>query len=106
MTRQQQKLLRFIEAYILANEGMSPTYDEMMSALGLQSKSNVHRMVGYLLHEGRLIKRHYGARGLSLPESCAPTIDQLRTMPRDAFKAHVANVRAVIEERNSARRAA
>lgn len=43
-TKRQHELLRFIDKYI-ATRGYSPSYDEMKDALGLASKSGVHRLV-------------------------------------------------------------
>jgi SOS-response transcriptional repressor LexA len=44
-------LLRFIVEYQDANGGISPTYDEIAAALGLASKSGVHRL---LVHAERI----------------------------------------------------
>lgn len=53
LTRQQQRTLDFIKGYIAENE-VSPSYDEIMAALGLQSKSGVYRLVRGLQNRKRV----------------------------------------------------
>ena len=42
LTRKQYELLVYIDGYLKDN-GVSPSFDEMKDALGLQSKSGIHR---------------------------------------------------------------
>lgn len=55
MTAQQAELLKYIRDFS-EREGHAPSFEEMMSALGLGSKSSVHRLVT-ALHERGLIRR-------------------------------------------------
>ena len=42
LTRKQHELLSYINGY-LSEHGVSPSFDEMKDALGLRSKSGIHR---------------------------------------------------------------
>lgn len=53
MTAQWDVVLRFIKAY-LKMHGVSPSYRVMADALGLKSRSNLHRIVKRLQEEGHL----------------------------------------------------
>ncbi|MCX8515651.1 MAG: transcriptional repressor LexA [Alphaproteobacteria bacterium] len=55
ITQQQHKLLMYIQKCI-AERGYAPSYDEMRDALGLKSKSGVHRLV-YSLEERGYVNR-------------------------------------------------
>lgn len=65
LTERQYECLRFIEACIEENR-VPPSYDEIRIALGLASKSNVHRIVSALVERGFLDLKPYVARGISL----------------------------------------
>ena len=56
MTGNWEKVLRFIRAYIKLH-GVSPSYAVMAEALGLKSRSNMHRMVKRLEEEGHLQRK-------------------------------------------------
>lgn len=51
ITRKQQRALSFIQEYIFAND-LSPSYEEIQKAIGVSSKSAVHRMVRTLADRG------------------------------------------------------
>ncbi|MBC6404781.1 MAG: transcriptional repressor LexA [Rhodospirillales bacterium] len=55
LTRKQHELLRFLHDY-LEQQGISPSFDEMKEALGLKSKSGIHRLI-LALEERRFIRR-------------------------------------------------
>jgi repressor LexA len=55
LTRKQNDLLRFIHAR-LAEDGVSPSFEEMKAALDLKSKSGVHRLIN-ALEERAFIRR-------------------------------------------------
>ncbi|WP_448586570.1 transcriptional repressor LexA [Thermaurantiacus sp.] len=55
LTAKQLELLRFIDARLKAT-GVSPSFEEMKQALGLKSKSGVHRLVE-ALEERRFLRR-------------------------------------------------
>ncbi len=55
LTRKQYELLVYIDQQLNAN-GISPSFDEMKDALGLRSKSGIHRLITGL-EERRFIRR-------------------------------------------------
>ncbi|MFT8445017.1 transcriptional repressor LexA [Acetobacter orientalis] len=70
LTRKQHKLLLFIESH-LKQTGFSPSFDEMKEAMGLRSKSGIHRLISGLEERGFLRRHHHRARALEviqLPE--------------------------------------
>ncbi|MFC7332066.1 transcriptional repressor LexA [Rhodocista pekingensis] len=80
LTRKQQELLLFIHDR-LKDGGVSPSFDEMKDALGLKSKSGIHRLITGLEERGFIRRLPHRARALEvlrLPEQPAP----LRVAPR------------------------
>jgi len=70
LTRKQRELLKFIQER-LADTGISPSFDEMKEALGLKSKSGVHRLITGLEERGFIRRLPHRARALDvvrLPE--------------------------------------
>jgi repressor LexA len=70
LTRKQHELLVFIDRH-LRQTGFSPSFDEMKEALGLRSKSGIHRLISALEERQFLGRRHHRARALEvlrLPE--------------------------------------
>ncbi len=73
LTRKQYQLLTVIDQH-LRSTGFSPSFEEMKEALGLKSKSGVHRLISALEERGFLRRRHHRARALEvlrLPEDIA-----------------------------------
>lgn len=56
LTKQQLNLLTFLHDY-MDEHSISPTFDEMKTALHLKSKSGIHRLISGLEERG-FIKRH------------------------------------------------
>lgn len=70
LTAKQQQLLLFIDKR-LNSGGVSPSFDEMKDALGLKSKSGVHRLISALEERGfikRMANRARALEVLKLPE--------------------------------------
>ncbi len=70
LTSKQHELLRLIHAR-LEESGVSPSFEEMKDALGLKSKSGVHRLINALEERGfirRLANRARALEVLKLPE--------------------------------------
>ncbi|WP_034961025.1 LexA family protein, partial [Komagataeibacter kakiaceti] len=61
LTKKQHELLLFIDGH-LRSTGFSPSFDEMKDALGLRSKSGIHRLISALEERGFLHRRHHRAR--------------------------------------------
>ena len=71
LTRKQHQLLLFIHGH-LGEHGVSPSFDEMKDALGLRSKSGIHRLITALEERGfirRLAHRARAVEILRLPEN-------------------------------------
>ena len=76
LTRKQLELLLFINER-LKEEGVPPSFEEMKTALDLQSKSGVHRLIVALEERGFLKRMPNRARALEvikLPESHSPSL--------------------------------
>ncbi len=74
LTRKQYDLLVFINER-LVNSGVSPSFDEMKDALGLKSKSGIHRLITGLEERGFIRRLAHRARALEvlrLPENMGP----------------------------------
>ena len=72
LTKKQRDLLVYINDYISANDGASPSFEEMKEALNLKSKSGIHRLVEALEERGFLGRLPNKARALEvkkLPEA-------------------------------------
>jgi repressor LexA len=65
LTRKQHELLLFIHKR-LSSDGVSPSFDEMKEALGLASKSGVHRLVSALEERGFIRRLPHRARALEV----------------------------------------
>src|SRR5579862_9210835 len=73
LTRKQHELLLYINRR-LADSGVSPSFEEMKEALGLKSKSGIHRLISGLEERGFIRRLPHRARALEvvkLPEESA-----------------------------------
>ncbi len=66
LTRKQSELLAFIAQYQSANDGVSPSFVEMKDALGLASKSGVHRLMTALAERKFIAKIDNRARAIEI----------------------------------------
>ncbi len=110
LTRKQHELLTFIDQH-LRNTGFSPSFDEMKDALGLRSKSGIHRLISALEERQFLGRRHHRARALEVLRMPVPgATPKPAQAPRLAdvtpfapnvikgdFTRHLAGVRAAAE---------
>lgn len=74
LTKKQYELLLFINKR-LNDQGVSPSFDEMKEALGLRSKSGIHRLITGLEERGFIRRLPHRARALEvsrLPDNLAP----------------------------------
>ena len=82
LTRKQHELLSFLSVR-LKDTGVCPSFDEMKDALGLKSKSGIHRLISGLEERGFIRRLPHRARALEVlrvPEGdCRP-----RARPRRA----------------------
>ncbi len=65
LTRKQHELLMYINQRLKA-DGVSPSFDEMKDALGLRSKSGIHRLITALEERGFIRRLPHRARALEV----------------------------------------
>jgi repressor LexA len=65
LTKKQYELLLFINER-LNEQGVSPSFDEMKEALGLRSKSGIHRLITGLEERGFIRRLPHRARALEI----------------------------------------
>ena len=73
LTKKQHELLLYVNQHLRAN-GISPSFDEMKDALGLKSKSGIHRLITGLVERGFIHRLPHRARALEvlrMPEGAA-----------------------------------
>lgn len=66
LTRQQNACLTFILRYVDESGGVSPSFDEIKKAIGLSSKSGVHRLLTALEERGFIERLPNRARSIHL----------------------------------------
>jgi DNA-binding MarR family transcriptional regulator len=66
LTARQRDLLNFIRSYSKMNRGQMPTFEEMRRALGLKSKSAIHRIIIALEERGHIHRIPTKARAMEL----------------------------------------
>lgn len=71
LTSRGDELLAFIAGFLMEHGGIAPTYDEMKDALGLKSKSGVHRMLGQLEERGAIRRLPGRVRCIELTDDCS-----------------------------------
>lgn len=81
LTRKQRELLDYIGAFV-ATEGAAPSFEEMKDALGLKSKSGVHRLVSALEERGFIRRLPNRARAIE-------PINPLATIPTRELQAEI-----------------
>jgi repressor LexA len=87
LTKKQYELLVFINRK-LSEGGVSPSFEEMKEALGLKSKSGIHRLIGGLEERGFIRRLPHRARALEvvrLPEDTAFAAARSRPGERSRF---------------------
>ena len=65
LTRKQHELLTFIDGR-LGSTGIAPSYDEMKDAVGLKSKSGIHRLITALEERGFIRRLPHRARAVEV----------------------------------------
>ncbi len=97
LTRKQKDLLLFIHERMQQGD-VAPSFEEMKEALGLKSKSGIHRLISALVERGYLERLPHRARALEvrkLPEGYAPAAND--TSPAASVSR---NIRAVQDMAN------
>ena len=78
LTRKQYELLLFIDERI-RETGIAPSFEEMKEALGLQSKSGIHRLITALVERGYIRRLKNRARALEVMRLPEPVRGGTRT---------------------------
>lgn len=97
LTKKQKQLLDFIEGFI-SGQGYSPTFREIMQALGYKSVSTVAKHIDGLVAQGALIKREGKARSLELGIDHEVTTGWWHHLEQEAEKREAAADEAAHEE--------
>ncbi|MCD8562603.1 MAG: transcriptional repressor LexA [Alphaproteobacteria bacterium] len=66
LTRKQRDLLLFIHSRMQDESDVAPSFEEMKEALGLKSKSGIHRLITALVERGYLERLPHRARALEI----------------------------------------
>ena len=66
ITQKQKKLLAYLSDVIEETGGIGPSYDEMRVAMGLASKSGIHRMIKALEERGYIQRLPNKARAIKI----------------------------------------
>ena len=94
LTAKQNQLLHYI-AERLNESGVSPSFDEMKDALGLKSKSGIHRLIKALEERGflgRLPNRARALEVLKMPDTSISTDEQSNVVRPSFGKAALSSV--------------
>lgn len=82
MTQRQLDLLRYLRAYMVAHDGVAPSFEEMRTALSLASRSGVHRLLQELEDQGFIRRVRAKARRIDLIDKEPPSaITAVRRTP-------------------------
>ena len=76
MYEKHKVVLDFIRAYVRIH-GVAPSYKVIASGIGLNSKSNVHRIVHKLKDEGHLTIKPYKFNSITLRDQSARAVGRL-----------------------------
>jgi repressor LexA len=81
LTRKQRDLLVFIHEH-MTDDDVAPSFEEMKEALGLKSKSGIHRLITGLVERGYIERLPHRARALEikrLPDGIKPDGKKIAT---------------------------
>jgi len=67
MTYRQKEALDFIKGFWGQN-GFAPSYDQIAEAMGIKSKSGVHRVITCLVERGWVVREPHKARSVRVVE--------------------------------------
>ena len=93
LTKKQRDLLLFIHER-LSVEDVAPSFEEMKEALGLKSKSGIHRLISGLVERGYIERLPHRARALEirrLPDGMKPKLVASTPAPLNTATASSSN---------------
>lgn len=82
LTKKQKELLLYIHEK-MSHDDIPPSFEEMKNALGLKSKSGIHRLISALVERGYIERLPHRARALEikrLPEGFKPKTGEQSTL--------------------------
>ena len=80
LTKKQSQILLFIEDYIFKNSGVSPSFQEIMTCVDIQSKSNVSRVLMELVDRGFISNQKYRSRSIKVLRPISENEEILRRL--------------------------
>lgn len=66
LTRKQRDLLVYIHKHMASGDDVAPSFEEMKTAMGLKSKSGIHRLIQALEERGYIERLPHRARALKI----------------------------------------
>lgn len=85
LTPKQAKLLRFICEHMDAHAGVAPSFVEMKDALGVSSKSAVHRILEGLEARGHIQRLAHRPRAIAVLVRAAPGSEPRPTLREQRY---------------------
>ena len=85
LTKKQKELFDFLKSYIAENE-ISPSFEEMKEAVNLKSKSGIHRLITSLEQRGFIKRLKHKARAMEITKRSSNTINSNRNDNNQSFK--------------------
>ncbi len=79
MTQKQLELLNYLKQF-QETRGYCPSYEEMMRAMGLSSKSGIYRLIKALLERGHIKQTKAMVRGIEIVKFEQPAQPSLPTV--------------------------
>ena len=79
LTRKQKELFDYLTDYISKNS-ISPSFEEMKSAVNLKSKSGIHRLITSLEQRGFIKRLKHKARALEITRNLNNSLVKLQLM--------------------------
>lgn len=86
LTEKQTALLTCIKSHIEAT-GVAPTFDEMVAATGIKSKSVIHRHLSALEARGAIRRKHASSRAIEVLGAAITAKDAVKALNEAAYLA-------------------
>jgi repressor LexA len=79
LTPKQSQLFRYLEGYMSSPGSVAPSFDEMKAAVGIVSKSGVHRLLGALVERGYIRRTVGRARAIEIVDQSQRSLHDATT---------------------------
>lgn len=86
LTEKQTALLGIIKQHI-EKTGLAPTFDEMVAATGIKSKSVIHRHLSALEARGAIRRKHASSRAIEVLGAAITAKDAVKALNEAAYLA-------------------